>query len=406
VATAQMSKEVQGQNGPRCASSLGGISHVLKALVLCLTPVVISACRESDRASETVTFRDSAGVTIAENAGPSWVSGRAWRVDTVPELVIGVLDGAPEYVLDGIGGATRLSDGTIALGQQHEIRYFDKEGHHIRTVGRRGQAEGEFGAARLVRLAGDSLGVVDITNQRFTVLDEFGRLVSTVRLPQPMTVLSVRGVFADRSLIGTAPRYRFPTAAQSGAEWDSITVLRFHLGATEYDTVAVLPYFSRSHHQDFALNAVLVPTQRGYWYGVGERYELMFHEPDGTVTRILRAPYPAVEISEEVRARHQEVQRELAASGRWTAEGDLPDFQPAYRFAVSDVDNNLWVWSPLSYEEGLPPWVVFDEDGRLLGQVAPPNRSVPFEIGSDYFLTSDWDEYGVEYLHLYRIVKP
>src|SRR5690606_37146833 len=76
-----------------------------------------------------VTVRDSPGIRIADS----------------PALQIGLADGAPEYLLSGVVSALRRADGTIVLvnnGSQ-EMRFYDGEGRHLRSVGGRGGGPGE-----------------------------------------------------------------------------------------------------------------------------------------------------------------------------------------------------------------------------------------------------------------------
>ena len=51
-------------------------------------------------------------------------------------------------------------------------------------------------------------------------------------------------------------------------------------------------------------------------------------------------------------------------------------------------------------------WKVFDDQLRLLGTVRMPGPFVVQQIGSDFVLGYTWDELDVEYIHLYRLIKP
>lgn len=363
-------------------------------------------CGEPVDSKGSVVFRDSVGVSIAENIAPAWGEGDAWTVDSMPALVIGLLDGPQEYVLDGIAGATRLSDGSIVIGQRHEVRYFDSAGQHIRTVGRRGQAEGEFGSVNVVRLQNDSVAIIDLVNQRLTVLDGHGQLVQSMALPQPMTALNVRGVLADGSYIGTAPGRMFRQVGVPSAEWDSMTVLRFRAGDTAYDTINTVRRVSSKYSRDFAPTGVIAGSQSGYWYGDGELYEFSRYDVTGGVSLIVRAPVEPIPVSARARERFKEMQAQFASNGRPQPEASIPEFHAPYRIAMTDTEQNLWVWSPLLYEDAPLVWRVFGPNGEMLGQLTLPTGGVPFEIGSDYVLTREWDEYHVEYLHLYRLLKP
>jgi len=80
--------------------------------------------------------RDSAGVTIVENAEPQWAPGSEWRVGRVVTS-IGEVQGDPAHELYRVSDATRLSDGTVVVGNSSsgEIRFFDQDGVFRRQVG-------------------------------------------------------------------------------------------------------------------------------------------------------------------------------------------------------------------------------------------------------------------------------
>ena len=50
-------------------------------------------------------------------------------------------------------------------------------------------------------------------------------------------------------------------------------------------------------------------------------------------------------------------------------------------------------------------WSVFNADGRWLGEVVLPEDLEVYEIGEDYVLGKETDEFDVEYVRVYRIRK-
>ena len=81
--------------------------------------------------------RDSAGVTIVENARPTTGSRLGWRVGEAPAVSIGTLEGDEVYQLYAVEDAARLSDGRIAIanGGTGEIRFFSAAGRSSRPSG-------------------------------------------------------------------------------------------------------------------------------------------------------------------------------------------------------------------------------------------------------------------------------
>lgn len=81
----------------------------------------------------------------------------------------------------------RLHDGRYLVANEvpaGELELYSAEGEFIRLVGSSGQGPGEFGFIReIFRMAGDSIGVTDLTNLRLTVLDENLKVARTAPLP-------------------------------------------------------------------------------------------------------------------------------------------------------------------------------------------------------------------------------
>jgi hypothetical protein len=77
-----------------------------------------------------VQVRDSAGITIVENPDVLPPFGGGWAVAAEPAVVIGTAGNDADQVLYGVSGASRLSNGRIAIGDggSQEIRFYDPEG--------------------------------------------------------------------------------------------------------------------------------------------------------------------------------------------------------------------------------------------------------------------------------------
>ena len=114
-----------------------------------------------NRAASAQIVRDSAGIHIIDNARPVWSAGQEWRVS--PEPVVDIDgSGGPEYEFGRVAGVVRLTDGRIVAADQQalQLRFYDSTGHHLKSVGRKGQGPGEFTDLSTVsRLPGDTLAV-------------------------------------------------------------------------------------------------------------------------------------------------------------------------------------------------------------------------------------------------------
>ncbi len=119
-------------------------NRVQGALLLFLAVATpISCARSPERPSFSI--RDSSGVEIAENNFPTEPETLAWKVTREPLVDIGGDESDPSHQLFRVFDVLRLPDGSMAVldGGSSEIRFFDTNGRHSRTVGGQGEGPGE-----------------------------------------------------------------------------------------------------------------------------------------------------------------------------------------------------------------------------------------------------------------------
>ena len=89
------------------------LASILATMVLAL----MAACNVDRDAAQIPDSqaRDSAGVTIVENARPDPGSRLSWRVSGAPALSIGTEEGDPGEMLFDVRDATKLGDGRIVV---------------------------------------------------------------------------------------------------------------------------------------------------------------------------------------------------------------------------------------------------------------------------------------------------
>lgn len=81
------------------------------------------------------------------------------------------------------------------------------------------------------------------------------------------------------------------------------------------------------------------------------------------------------------------------------------DSFPAFASIRLDAGQNLWVEDnrPPGVEQ--PVWHVFDLDGALVTRIETPIGLRILDIGEDHVLGVFVDDFDVESLHMYRLVK-
>ncbi len=158
----------------------GGFASLLAVQVLLL------GCREEGGGGSSVARRDSAGVEIVEIQPTTWPPPEVWQIEENPAVSIGVTTGDPDYELYAVQGtATTGNGGTVVAEFDATLRYYDRDGIHLRTLEREGEGPGEARSFNyLSGYKGDSLILTTMQGRggtihyRLLILDdqaEFGR---------------------------------------------------------------------------------------------------------------------------------------------------------------------------------------------------------------------------------------
>ena len=380
--------------------------------------------------------------TIGDTTVVRTVSGSVWTAEAtlVPEVSIGELDGAEEYLFGNIWSIAVDDDRSVYMldAQAHHVRVFDSQGAYVKTLGRRGEGPGEFGSAEAIALLPDGrLAVRDSRNQRIEVFGpgigqteqwgyEAGNSGSNSPLytdAQGRTFVLTRDLSADmfdRHIIvlgpdgtnlDTLPEPSSPLeppvlTATVTAEWGT---------STSTAPVPFSPVFQWTVH----------PTGH-FLTGLPSEYRIDLARDDG-VLRIERATDPA-QIHDDERAfqRERTVRRMRRTDPDWSWDGPpIPEHKPFFQQLLTGRDGRIWVRlvteahavqdedhdpadptpAPVTWVEPLR-YDVFEPDGTYLGVVAPPDEFWPYVVpvfDGDLVWGVTRDELGVERVVRYRI---
>jgi hypothetical protein len=420
-----------------------------RGLVLagCAAVLLLSACSGADDRANGAVVRDSAGVTIVEHVAFAERQPAEWRLSAEPTVSIGEVEGDPRYQLHGVMRGVRLSDGRIAIANSGslELRYYDRDGRHLLSSGRRGGGPGEFeGIGGLWKAGDDWLLVYDWSNRRISVFDEDGTFVRSLTLTPPAegSFPYPIGRFDDGSwLVRTSITMFSPGSHRSGVHRDTATFWRFDATGQPVDSMARLPgseSFVDNRERGvsvgpapFGRSASLAVHGNGFWYGSGDSYELLRFEIDADTGMRVSAPAELPEartsarLSRVIRRAEQPVavgsaeisaykERELANAqdAQWRAvterrleQMSFPRTMAAYSALRTDESGNLWVADAEGAEAQGTRWSVHDGEGRLIAHIRLPPQTTILDIGEDWLLAHWRDELGVEYVRLHRIER-
>lgn len=323
-------------------------------------------------------------------------------------------------------GVMREDEIIVADGGAANLRWFDRTGRVIRTIGERGSGPGQFQfIGWMGLLPGDSLGVWDAALRRLSVFDAQGQLgrMTTLRFTRG-PIPPVLGAFGDGTLL-VADAAASGQAAPPGTAWrDTLVYLRVAGDGTVTDTLGRFPgaewYAApgptgRVNSRPFGRQLAAAVQGNGFYVGTGDGYEIIAFAANGAERVRFRKPYRPVSLGPKDIDEHQatmvyvggtaEERRERAAQLR---AAPYPQTLPPYIGLELDTRGNVWVREP--YEPGKlyesSRWSVFDSTGQWVATARGPGRFKVLQIGPDWVLGTQTDEDDVEHVRLYPLIRP
>lgn len=336
-------------------------------------------------------------------------------LDIQPDLTIGTVGGEGPAVFGDIRSVDAASDGTIYVldTQAVEIRVFDADGRHLRTLGGRGEGPGEIIATNGIQLLGDSLlWVNDYGKGSLLALAPDGAELER----RPMPVRSFGYVWSgtiDRE--GRFWRPDFGMEGQPGQEpepglheepavhhmvranapWatlDSIVFAEVPLRSMVFTTGSGWSFFQIPFDPR---PTSAVDPDGGFWATPGATYALARHDANGELLVRVEAGVSPPPVSDLDRTTYLE--RYEGSPDRLRAAEAVADVMPDRKGVIEtltvDDAGHLWVGRPASPGEG-PRYDVFARDGRFVAAVRlgfEPTPSIPIRIrhGHVYAVTRD-----------------
>lgn len=397
------------------AGPMRSVSRRAAAVTTAMVAAVLG-CPSADRAPLTV--RDSLGIEIVTNHDSDRVFG---TVRARPELSLGGPDVEGPAQFSRIQGMLVDPAGRlwIADGQSNELRIFDADGSHWRTLGGRGQGPGEFLQLQVLGLVGrERIVLWDRGNARRTVLDLESAIVEANRLPTGEAVVPrAYGVFPDGDIL--APR---PTVLRAGSLEAGITLrdtlrlerLDVRTGRRTRVAVAAGPAWLWTGRQQLPLPFTINPGVEVEGESVlvtsGPDFRVRRFR-DGEVVEIYGLDRPPRRVSAEELAAYRRFTTEYVPGERrddylaLTDHPDRPEFLPAYSQLLVDDVGRTWalVYSP---DLGESVWDVYDPDRRWLGRIAVPDGLQVMEVRGARLYGVWRDGLGTEHVRAYRFERP
>jgi hypothetical protein len=359
-------------------------------------------------------------VQVTNPAEGVWDSSTAWRV--VEELRIGSIDEVGPALLGDVQAVELDPLGRIWIleGQSQELRVFDRDGRHLRTIGRKGGGPGEF--AQPLGMAWSATGqlwVPDPENNRISIIDTSGAFVGSRRMIGGFMWFPWPGRFDTAGFF-----YNFLPDLGPGREFRMFMV-RYDTALNVIDTLA--PPEWQEPEQYFELvsadgqsrwrNSVpytpslqwkLTPAG-DFWFVHTGPYELFRVNDDGDTVRKVTKPFEQVPVTgEDVDSALARLEDFIKRGGK-VDRSRIPDVKPAVEHLYLSDDGHLWVQPVTARRDDRGRLhEIFDPEGRYLGRVRLPFRLswTPPVIRGDVIVGVTRDELEVPFVVRARIVKP
>ncbi len=358
------------------------------------------------------SISDSLGIRVVHNpADGLWAPGDEWSF--AEALTIGSDTLGAAYQFGEVTSVAVAPDGTILVFDRmaSEVRTFDAEGRHLRSIGREGAGPGEFSssASGMFLMADGRLAVPDMRNTRITWLDLEGSFVSST----PTSYASGFPVLWDSDGSGRLVVQRRAMGQNQDttlAQGDPLVQLDDSGGETE---LVVLPKARTVRMEGNAPRFTYFETEPSWDLGpsgtlrtgMTQEYRIEVRGADGTIRSILTLPREGRPVTQADRARYAELMRDALTRMGVAPDGvqrqiDRMEFGstfPAFNQLMEGPDGTTLVQQvrdldqieqlDLSEERsrrlGSSEWDVFAEDGRYLGAVSLPERFKPLVWAQD-----------------------
>ena len=382
--------------------------------------------------SNTVT--DSAGIRVVTTPPGDLVYA---ELAEGPVLSIGQLSGPDELLFGRIQSARRDAAGNVVVadGQAYEIRIFDEDGRHLRSLGREGEGPGEFESLQGAWPVADG-GIVaaDIILDRITQFGPEGTATGTATFSgmEGLSGFPVGLAGPGMVLSGVRPPYVYSLASLSGSPKDimdamiggeenrRILFVRHRFDGTPVDTVAegrdaLRASVSRGTGMEMEVTTLTVPfsprsVAAGSSHGVvvtdGAAYGVQVFGENGSLRLIARLDDPRpirtdAHVERYVRGSLSESnERQIQDVIERYRQSPLPDSLPAYTELLFAEGGEVWAQRYGLPDEPMRRWDVFAPDGVYLGRVAVPASFRIEEVSRGEVLGVATDELGVERVQL------
>ena len=395
---------------------------------------LLAACGgPADGPSWQGTIADSAGVAMVANPETGvWGPDDPWQM--VEEYRVGGLEAAEQAEFGLVVGIDVDGNGNVYAADQQvqRIQVFGPDGAYLRTLGSPGGGPGEIGQALSgVWVVGQEVWAADLGNIRLNRWSLDGESLGSIPIDFS------RGVPVRWDRVGEALVAQLRGIAALGMGETPTGDLVVTMGEDPQDTVMTLGRGETIEVTEGGQARMTLFEQEPMWdaavdgrllSGLNSTYRIEVRDANGTLQRVITKPYTKRPVSDSDQA---QVRRALR--GLMQAQGAPPQAVEQFMQGVGFADNwpvmvqviagpngTVWVQRLLTTDDltagdaeaefnpqdlGSDEWDVFDAEGRYLGVVTMPSKFTPLRVEGDTFWGVQRDEFDVNSIVRFRLVR-
>jgi hypothetical protein len=366
------------------------------------------------------TLASGAVIATSGTVG-AWASGL--EDEWIPELVTRIGGSASQedpYLFSSVRGVVVGSGNQIYVleAQSCEVRVFDLQGRHIRSMGGCGQGPGELlRPMGMVISPRGELWIADPGNGRFQLFDTTGVAGSTYPMAGGVSAAAVVGGFDSDGFFRRPMRtpegfHLHRIDPTTGTSLDSLPLPpdetdRFILRRMEGGQITGIGIYSIP----FALD-----RQWGFWNNIlwtadGDSFEMvgLSMSQGMDTTLVVRRDLPREPIEEAELEGYWETMNLLPSEVRQLDLSKIPETKRSFERFFVDREGYLWVsrWVPGvfgSRQSAMRSYDVFSRDGRFLGTLPLEMKPSPTPwVEGDLLVGVHADELDVPVVVVYRL---
>ncbi|MCJ7680165.1 MAG: 6-bladed beta-propeller [Candidatus Aminicenantes bacterium] len=388
---------------------------LLSGLILCFCTLVFSIEQKSPEWKGKIKQID--GIKVVEN--PSIPLNGKLAFNLAEELRIGndidanqLLNGVREIKIDNEGNIYILDM------RNYRVQVFDKNGHFLLTIGKKGHGPGEFSFPKAF--------YIDRQSQSIHIADYLSRKI---------IVFSMKGEYLDRDILMTLNPEKI-SFGDKGDIWgvfsehgyETTRFLKHYNGVgKELEIFMEKPYqnsrvmtskesmgrnqtrvggffFHHGFEYDLYFSKI---SDEGLVFGYSDEYVLHFIDGTGELNQKVTWDAEKEKISRATRDKiKQETRRDMIRQGTVPPDFDIdfPDYAPFFYGLVSDDEGRIYVQRTSKAEAAVNGYVfdVLDREGIFIYTVQMDYYPYLIEEGCLYTVIVD-DETGTESVVRFRI---